>query len=163
MQPRGDLARLLRPRSQARCPDPFRPSDRALIQRATRGRQRDFRRCELSAADTVRLRRSTGGRQEREDRDNALQARNKAANESDRFKRQTERLAKEILAAKEEIAKIEEDKRRSLDEQTFLKDFVKRVEANAKGLTEVLERIAAADLAAEAAAKAATEASKGKK
>jgi hypothetical protein len=94
-------------------------------------------------------------RKDREDRENAIQARNKAFNDSDKFKKQAERLAKEITVIKEEIAKIEEDKRRSTDEEAFLKDFVKKVESNAKSLTEVLERIAAADAAAEAAAKAA--------
>lgn len=97
----------------------------------------------------------TKDRQDREERENAIQARNKAFNDADKFKKQADRLTKEIAAIKEEIAKIEEDKRHSADEQAFLKDFVKKVEANAKSLTEVLERIKAADDAAEAAAKAA--------
>ena len=102
-------------------------------------------------------------RKYREDRENAVQARNKALSESDKFKKQADRLTKEITAIKEEIAKIEEDIRRSADEENFLKDFVNKVEANRKSLTEVLERIAAADAAAEAVAKAAAAAAAASK
>jgi hypothetical protein len=64
-------------------------------------------------------------------------------------------LTKEVATTKEEIAKIEEDKKRLVDEVTFIKGFVKKVEGNAKGLTDVIERINAADAAAEAAARVA--------
>lgn len=94
-------------------------------------------------------------RKDAEDRENAIQARNKAARDSDKVQKQADRLTKEVAAAKEEIAKIQEEKKRQADEAAFLKSFVVKVESNAKGLNAVLEKIAAADAAAEAAAKAA--------
>jgi len=94
-------------------------------------------------------------RKDREDRENAVQARNKAYRESEKLQKQSERLTKEIEAVKVEITKIEEDKKKQSDEALFLKAFVKKVEGNAKGLNDVLEKIAAADAAAEAAAKIA--------
>jgi colicin import membrane protein len=94
-------------------------------------------------------------RKDAEDRENATQARNKAANGADKLQKQADRMAKELAAAKDEIAKIQEDKKRLADEAAFLKTFVVKVESNAKGLNAVLEKIAAADAAAEAAAKAA--------
>lgn len=94
-------------------------------------------------------------RKDKEDRENAAQARAKAFRDAEKLQKQAERLAKDIGTVKEEIAKIEEDKKRSADEALFLKTFVKKVEGNAKALNDVLEKIAAADAAAEAAAKAA--------
>ena len=64
---------------------------------------------------------------------------------------------------KAEIAKIKDDQKRSLDEQAFLREYVKRAQGNAQNLTTVLEKIDAADKAFEAAAKAAAEAAKAAK
>jgi prophage DNA circulation protein len=94
-------------------------------------------------------------RKDKEDRENNVQARAKAFRDAEKLQKQTERLTKEIAVVKEEIAKIEDEKKRFQDEIQFLKGFVKKVEGNAKGLNDVLEKIAAADAAAEAAAKAA--------
>lgn len=94
-------------------------------------------------------------RKDKEDRENATQARAKAFRDAEKLQKQAERLAKEIDVVKAEIAKIEEDKKRSSDEALFLKGFVKKVESNAKALNDVLAKIEAADAAAEAAAKAA--------
>ncbi len=97
----------------------------------------------------------TRDRKDKEERENASQARNKAFRDSEKLQKQVERLTKEVATTKDEIAKIEEDKKRLVDEVTFIKGFVKKVEGNAKGLTDVIERINAADAAAEAAARVA--------
>ena len=66
------------------------------------------------------------------------------------------KIEKDIKVEKEAIAKIEADRKLAVDEQTFLKEYVKQAEANTKSLTEVLDKITAADKArAEAEAAAA--------
>jgi hypothetical protein len=94
-------------------------------------------------------------RKDKEDRENAIQARAKAFRDAEKLQKQAERLTKDIALVKEEITKIEDDKKRSSDEALFLKGFVKKVEGNAKALNDVLVKIEAADAAAAAAAKAA--------
>jgi colicin import membrane protein len=92
---------------------------------------------------------------EKEDREKARQAREKAARDADKFEAQVRRLQKEIEAEKKDLEEVKAERKRVADEETFLKEYVKKAEANAKGLTGVLERIAAADKAAEDAARAA--------
>lgn len=89
----------------------------------------------------------------------ALEARDKANREQIKLSQQVERLEKDIKVEKEAIAKIEDDMKRAVEEQKFLKMYVKQAETNTKSLSEVLERIAAAD-AAKAAADAAAAKSK---
>jgi flagellar motility protein MotE (MotC chaperone) len=45
-------------------------------------------------------------RKDREDRENSVQARNKAFRDSEKLQKQVERLKKEVITTKEEIAKI---------------------------------------------------------
>ncbi len=92
---------------------------------------------------------------EKEQRELAMQARTKAKEDVRKYQEQVRRLQKEVEENKKELAKIEEDKKRSVDEQGFLREFVKKAEGNTQNLSGVLERIAAADKAAEDAAKAA--------
>jgi hypothetical protein len=92
---------------------------------------------------------------EKEARKLAMQARVKAREDARKFQEQVRRLQKEVEEAKKEITKIEEDKKRSVDEQGFLRDFVKKAEGNTQSLSMVLERIDAADKAAKAAEDAA--------
>jgi len=66
----------------------------------------------------------TRERKDKEERENANQARNKASRDSEKLQKQVERLTKEVATTKEEIAKIEEDKKRLVDEVTFIKGFV---------------------------------------
>lgn len=93
-------------------------------------------------------------KKDQEERQAAIEARNKANRDQLKLKDQADRLERDIKAEKEAIAKIAEDNKRIVDEQAFLKTYVKQAEANAKSLTEVLDKIAAAD-AARAAADAA--------
>ena len=92
---------------------------------------------------------------EKEDREKAIQARSKAREDSRKFADQVVRLKKEIDDNKKEIADIEADKKRSTDEMAFLREYVKKAEANTQSLRAVLDRIEAADKAAADAAKAA--------
>lgn len=93
--------------------------------------------------------------EDRDRRDHSVQARNKAKEDSRKFSDQVKRLDRDVEENKKEMAKIEEDKKHSVDEQAFLREYVKKAEANQKSLGIVLEKIAAADKAAEEAARAA--------
>jgi colicin import membrane protein len=99
-------------------------------------------------------------RKQHEDRENAIQARNKVGNEAEKAQRLAERLEREIKTAKEEIAKIEQQKQHAVAEQAFLLTYVAKAQENTKRLSQVLDRIAAADDAAARAAAAAAAAAK---
>jgi hypothetical protein len=86
---------------------------------------------------------------DKEDREISKAARNKAINDADKIEGQVRRLNKEIEETKKEIQVIDEQKARSVAEETFLKDYVKKVESNRAGLTAVIEKIAEADKARE--------------
>jgi len=100
-------------------------------------------------------------KKDQEERQTAYEARNKANRDQLKLKDQAERLQKDIETEKQAIAKIEDDKKRAVDEENFLKIYVKQAEANTRSLAEVLDKIAAAD-AARAAADAAAAAAKAK-
>lgn len=90
----------------------------------------------------------------------AIEARDKANREQIKLGQQVERLEKDIKVEKDAIAKIEDEMKRAVDEQKFLRTYVKQAESNTKSLSEVLERIAAADAAKAAADAAAAKAAK---
>jgi hypothetical protein len=92
---------------------------------------------------------------EREAREALLAEREKMFREQEKLTRNIERLTKDVQSEKEEIAKIEEQKKSFQSEQEFLRSYVKQAEGNQKGLEDVLNKIAAADKAAQEAAKAA--------
>jgi fused signal recognition particle receptor len=98
--------------------------------------------------------------QEAAEREQAIQRRNKAQQDSRKFADQVKRLQKEVNENKEEITKIEQDKKDLLQEQGFLKEYVKQAEANTQALTGVLEKIEAADRARIEADRAAAAAKK---
>jgi len=92
---------------------------------------------------------------DKEARENARQAREKAARDADKFEATAKRLQKEIEVEKKEVIEVAGLRKRTVDEQVFLKEYVQKAEANTRNLSGVLERIDAADKAAEAAARAA--------
>lgn len=92
---------------------------------------------------------------DREAREALVAEREKMFREQEKLARQIERQNKDLSTEKEEIAKIEEQKRSYLAEQEFLKSYVHQAETNQKSLEDVLNKIAAADKAAADAAKAA--------
>lgn len=64
-------------------------------------------------------------------------------------------LNKEIEATKKEVAEVEDNKKKAVDEEAFQRLYTKQAEANQKSLIAVLEKIQKADDDAAAAAKAA--------
>lgn len=70
---------------------------------------------------------------------------------------QVRRLKKDLEEVQEEIKKIELEKKTLVDEQAFLRTYVKQAESNVKYYYDLLDKIAAAEKAraAEAAAAAA--------
>lgn len=108
----------------------------------------------LAAQDRRRAEKATKEAKEKADseaRQLAIEARNKADRDQQKLGQQVERLQKEVKFEKEAIAEIEATKKQAIDEQTFLRTYVKQAEANARSLSEVLEKIAAADTARAAA------------
>jgi hypothetical protein len=97
---------------------------------------------------------------QKNDRENARLGVEKADQESQKLSRQAEKLQKDVVTAKEEIAKIEAENKRSVEEEAFLKTYVIAAVENRSKLSEVLAKIDAAD---KAAAKAALEAAAAKK
>jgi DNA repair exonuclease SbcCD ATPase subunit len=81
---------------------------------------------------------------------------------SDRLKLtdQARRLKKDLEEVNAEIKKVEEEKKTLVDEQAFLKTYVKQAEANVKYYYDLLDKIAVAEKARADAAAAATAAAK---
>jgi len=96
-----------------------------------------------------------------EDKKNARQAaedkRLRANSDKTKLTDQVRRLKKDLEEVQEEIKKIELEKKTLVDEQAFLRTYVKQAEANVKYYYDLLDKIAAAEKAraAEAAAAAA--------
>jgi hypothetical protein len=86
-------------------------------------------------------------KKEKEDRNAAADARGKALREQGRLETQARRLADQVVILKEEIGKIEEQKKSAQAEQDFLNVYVKQAEANVVSLTAVLDKIDAANKA----------------
>jgi colicin import membrane protein len=102
-------------------------------------------------------------RADREARDAAIEEQRKARNDQDKFTRQVERLEKEVKNEQDAIARFQATKVKLAEEETFLKTYVKLAQSNVKKLSEVLDKVIAADAArAKADADAAAAAAKGK-
>ncbi|MFZ5494551.1 MAG: hypothetical protein ACOZE5_04335 [Verrucomicrobiota bacterium] len=93
-------------------------------------------------------------RQEAEDK------RERAFSDYKKFNDQVSRLKRDLAEVQEEIKKIEDEKKALVSEQAFLKDYVKQAESNVKYYYELLDKIAQAEKAREAAAAAAAAAKK---
>ncbi len=94
-------------------------------------------------------------RADREARQAAVEARNKSYRDRDKLEKQAERLTAEVKSEKELMAKLDEKKRKLVDEEKFLRTYVTMAEANAKSLSDLIDQIAKADAAQAAAAAAA--------
>jgi hypothetical protein len=97
---------------------------------------------------------------DREARELAIDNRNKADQDVRKLSKQKDGLINDVKSEKEALAKLDEQKRKALDEQAFLKEYVRKADVNAKGLNDVLDKIAAADAARAAAEAAAAAAAK---
>jgi hypothetical protein len=91
-------------------------------------------------------------RQQREDKENARLAMEKADQDAQKLERQAERLKKEVKEAGEEIAKLQAEKQRSIDEDAHIKTLVTKAEENVAKLDDVVKKIEVADAAAARAA-----------
>ena len=85
---------------------------------------------------------------EKDARQAAADARGKALREQGRLEIQARHLKDQVDTLKEEIAKIEEQKKSATAEQDFLNVYVKQADANVSSLTAVLDKIEAANKAA---------------
>jgi hypothetical protein len=92
---------------------------------------------------------------EKEELQAAIDARDHARVEANKFRDKYEHLTKDVQAEKEAIAKIKEDKENLTAELDFLQVLTAKTTSNVDTLSTVLNKIAAADAAYEAAAKAA--------
>lgn len=99
-------------------------------------------------------------KQDREARELAIDERNRTAQETTKLSKQRDQLNLDVKYEKEALIKLDEQKRKSLEEQAFLKEYVRKAEANTKSLSDVLDKIAAADAARAAAEAAAAAAAK---
>ncbi len=98
-----------------------------------------------------------------DDKEAAEAASNHAKSEVRRLEEKTRSLEREIQEAQDDLDKFNLEKAALQAEQTAIAGGVAQSESNAKRLTGVLGRIAAADAAAEAAAQAAAKAAADKK
>jgi hypothetical protein len=108
-----------------------------------------------------RMAKDAKDKKDHDDRAAAVEAQGKAERDQRKLAEQVKSLEKDIQAEKDAIAKLESDKKKAADEQAFLLGYVKLAEDNARQLSQVLDKIAAAD-AARAAADAAAAADKKK-
>ena len=109
-------------------------------------------RAEERAAKEIEDEKKKTARQEAEDR------RQHSYEERNKLRDQVSRLKKDLDDVKAIVAKVAEDKKKHVDEEAFLKTYVKQAEANVKYYYDLLDKIEAAEkarLAAEAAAAAA--------
>jgi len=97
---------------------------------------------------------------DKEARAAAVEAKEKAYRDQEKFGKQVDRLTKEIQTEKDAIAKLESDKKKFTDEAAFLRVYVKQAEDNVKSLMQIIDKIAAADAARAAADAAAAAAAK---
>ena len=107
-----------------------------------------------------RLAKEAKEKKDHDDRQAAVEARDKANRDQEKLAKQVTRLETEVQTEKDAIAKFETDKKKLNDEQVFLRIYVKQAEDNVKSLTQILDKIAAADVARAAADAAAAAASK---
>lgn len=96
---------------------------------------------------------------EREERQAAKDARDRADRERQKLKRQLELLNEDVQKEVAAVDKLEERKKFLVGEEAFLREYVAKAEANQSELTQVIQKIAAAE-AARAKAAAAAEAAK---
>lgn len=80
--------------------------------------------------------------------------------ERKKFREQVDRLKKEVAEVEGQIKDVEAEKKSHVDEQVFLKNYVKQAESNVKYYYDLLDKIDAAEKARAAEAAAAAAAAK---
>jgi hypothetical protein len=98
---------------------------------------------------------------QRDDKENAQLNASKADQEQQKLARQVDKLTKDVKTVKDEIAKIQDESKQSVEEEAFVREYVTKAEENQAKLAVVMQKIIDADVAAaRAAALAAAEAKK---
>jgi hypothetical protein len=113
--------------------------------------------------DRIRKEREAKEAQKQKDleaRQLAKEASQKAFREKEKLTLQYKRLNEDIQTESAEIAKLEARKQLHIAEESFLRQYVSKAEANQNDLTQVIQKLAAADAAAKAIAAAADAAAK---
>ena len=126
------------------------------------GREKAYKDAIL-AQEKRRLERAEKEKREEADKQLQLDLLDKRTRTFDEMKRNRERvdiLKKDLAIVQEDIKKLEGERKRNVDEQAFLKTYVKQAEANARYYYDLLDKISAAEAAALEAAKAAAAAAK---
>ena len=75
--------------------------------------------------------------------------------EADKLEAQVRRIQKEIETQKRKLEETKSERPKILEEEKFILEYVKKAQANVASLRSVLEKISAADKAAEEVARAA--------
>jgi colicin import membrane protein len=88
---------------------------------------------------------------DQEERQAAIEASRKADRDQQKLSLQVKSLQEQIKTEKDAIAKIQEEQKLAIEEQAFLKNYVKQAQSNQKSLNEVIDKIVAADAAKAAA------------
>ncbi len=107
-----------------------------------------------------RLAKEAKDKADKEARAAAVEAKEKAYRDQEKFAKQVDRLEKEVQTEKDAITKLQGDKKKFTDEAAFLRVYVKQAEDNVKSLMQIIDKIAAADAARAAADAAAAAAAK---
>jgi colicin import membrane protein len=97
---------------------------------------------------------------EREARQLAIENRDRAARERQKFSNQVDQLNKDLQVERDAIAALEERKRKAGADLVRVQETVRQAQANERNLLAILDRIAAADAARAAAEAAAAAASR---
>lgn len=97
---------------------------------------------------------------DQEERQLAKEASQKAFREKEKLTLQLKRLQEDVQTETDAVAKLEARKQLHIAEVAFLREYVAKAEANQSELTQVIQKIAAADAAAKAAVAAADAAAK---
>ena len=96
-------------------------------------------------------------------RDLATQNMRKAQNDTGKLNTRTKQLTKDLDLVKQQIAKLEEDKKFLVAEEAFQREFVNQAKTNVTGLLATLDKVTEADKKWEDAAKEAAKAAAAKK
>lgn len=88
-------------------------------------------------------------------RELAQQKRDKSMQDARKYAEQAKQLQKQVQTNKEQIAKIEADAKDQVAEQDFLRQYIKKADANTQSLEVVIQKIDAADKARAEAARLA--------
>jgi predicted phage gp36 major capsid-like protein len=78
---------------------------------------------------------------EKQARQLAIDARDKAFHEQEKLNRQIERLKLDLAKEKAELAKLAETRKAAEAEKTFLQDYVRKAQANTQALQTLLTKL----------------------